>query len=359
MGKLVMMMLALVLLSSAASAQTVTYGWEDGQTVLSLYGAGDPPIIVANVGAPDPVHGGASSLLLEDNCPSGTPQAYLAFIIGLQDGDEVTASFWRYDTTPSGSPSCRIWGHWNDTFCDIDGYDGSASGNEDYGPGTGWDETAWTYTVADGHTGLVIECRTYSNPGDSVYIDDMTITAPDHAVIFTPGSPPTGIDLEVSSVWVDIVGDSLQIGATVTLYTCDVDQDDVETAIEYLVDAAPFRTAAYVARDLYQGTCRQQAYDECNLGTCLSILRWDPVYMTGEVVEGTCTRSGFDCVCAYDSDESIPDKLEYVMQNNVTVTIDPEGMVPELNEMNNSMTVEIGPTATQPSTWGAIKSLYR
>jgi subtilase family serine protease len=64
-------------------------------------------------------------------------------------------------------------------------------------------------------------------------------------------------------------------------------------------------------------------------------------------------------VCAYDSDESIPDKLEYVMQNNVTVTIDPEGIVPELNEMNNSMTVEIGPTATQPSTWGAIKSLYR
>jgi len=153
MSRLLLTTLALVVLCSAASAQTVTYGWEDGQTVLSLYGDGTPPIIVTNVGAPDPVHGGSRSLLLEDNSPSGTPQAYVAFIVGLQDGDEVTASFWRYDTTPSGSPSCRIWGHWNNTFCDIDGYDGSASGNDDYGPGTGWDETSWTYTVGAGQAG--------------------------------------------------------------------------------------------------------------------------------------------------------------------------------------------------------------
>lgn len=359
MSRLLLMMLALALLCSAASAGTVTYGWEDGATVLSLYGDGTPPIIVTNVGAPDPVHGGSYSLLLEDNSPTGTPQAYLAFIVGLQDGDEVTASFWRYDTTPGASPSCRVWAHWNDTFCNIDGYNGSASGNDDYGPGTGWDETSWTYTVADGHTGLVIECRTYSNPGDSVWIDDMTITAPDHAVIFTPGYPPAGIDLEVTDVWVDCDGDSLQIGATVTLYTCDADQEDVETVIEYLVDAAPFRTAAYVARDLYQGTCRQQPYTDCPLGTCVPILRWDPVYMVGEVVEGSCGQVGWECYCAYPSDESIPDKLQYVMQNNVTVTVDPYGDLRELNEMNNSLTVEIGPTANRPSTWGTIKSMYR
>ena len=359
MSKVLVITLALLVLSSAASAQTVTYGWEDGETVLGLYGDGTPPIIATNVGAPDPVHGGASSLLLEDNSPSGTPQAYVAFIVGLQDGDEVTASFWRYDMTPVGAPSCRIWGHWNDTFCDIDGYDGSAGGNEDYGPGTGWDETSWTYTVADGHTGLIIECRTYSNPGDSVYIDDMTITAPDHAVVFTPGYPPTGIDLEMTDVWVDHVGDSLAIGATFTLYTCDVDHEDVEMVLEYLVDAQPVRTAAYTARDIYQGTCRQQPYTDCPLGTCVSILRWDPEYMVGELIEGSCAPSGFECYCAYPSDDSVPDKIEYVMQNNVTVTIDPAGAVPELNEMNNSMTVEIGPTANKASTWGTIKSMYR
>jgi hypothetical protein len=123
---------------------------------------------------------------LEDNSPTGTPQAYIAWIVGLTDGDEVTASFWRYDTTPGGAPSCRIWAHWNDDPSDVMGHDGSASGNNDYGPGTGWDETEYTWTVADGHTGLVIECRTYSGPGDIVWIDDLTVTAPETATIYTP-----------------------------------------------------------------------------------------------------------------------------------------------------------------------------
>ena len=38
----------------------------------------------------------------------------------------------------------------------------------------------------DGHTGLVIEFRTYSSPGDVVWVDELEVTAPDHAVIITP-----------------------------------------------------------------------------------------------------------------------------------------------------------------------------
>jgi hypothetical protein len=62
----------------------------------------------------------------------------------------------------------------------------SAGGNSDYGPGLGWDVTDWNWTVTDGHTGLVIECRVYSNPGDTVWIDDFQVTAPDHCWIQTP-----------------------------------------------------------------------------------------------------------------------------------------------------------------------------
>lgn len=173
-----------VVLASAAYAGTETCGWEGTGTVLGLYGSGDPPIIVSLVS--DPVHSGAQALRLEDNSPTGTPQAFVAWVVGLADGDEVTAGVWRYDTTPGASPSCRIWAHWNDDPGDVMGYNGSAGGNSDYGPGTGWDLTEYTWTVADGHTGLVIEVRTYSSPGDVVWVDDLTVTAPETSTIYTP-----------------------------------------------------------------------------------------------------------------------------------------------------------------------------
>jgi len=166
----------LVLCAGVVSAQqTETCGWEDaGTTIIGNYG----DIIATNVGAPDPVHTGSRSLKLEDNAASGTPQAFVAWITGLSDGDVVDATFWRYDTTPGTSPSCRIWAHWNDDPADINGYAGSADGESDYGPGTGWDQTGYSWTVADGHTGLVIEVRTYSSAGDIVWIDDLEVTIP-------------------------------------------------------------------------------------------------------------------------------------------------------------------------------------
>ncbi|MBD3278655.1 MAG: hypothetical protein GF388_10165 [Candidatus Aegiribacteria sp.] len=183
----------LLIAGLAVADITETYGWEGTDTILASYGDIDAEI------ATDPVHGGSQSLHLTDQAASGTPQAYIAWITGLVDGDEVTASFWRYDTTPGASPSCRIWGHWNDDPGDINGYNGSASGNSEYGPGTGWDETSYTWTVVDGHTGLVIECRTYSSPGDEVWIDDMTVTAPDGTTIILPGE----LALEAGT-WADI-----------------------------------------------------------------------------------------------------------------------------------------------------------
>ncbi len=161
---------------------TENYGWEDTDTILGNYGD-----IIATI-ATDPVHSGSQSLRLEDAAASGTPQAFVAWVVGLQNGDEVTGSFWRNDTTPGAPPSCRIWGHWNDDPVDINVYSGSASGQSDYGPGTGWDEATYTWIAADDHTGLVIECRTYSSAGDIVWIDDMTIVAPDHATIYIPGT---------------------------------------------------------------------------------------------------------------------------------------------------------------------------
>jgi len=179
---------ALALSAVANPLPSIGCWWEDeSTTVLGLYGDGDPPIIVTNVTAPDPVFDGDRSLRLVDNAESGTPQAFLAYVWGLEDGDHVIAGFWRYDDTPGGSPSCRIWGHWNDELPDNpDGYSGSAGGNSDYGPGTGWDYVEHDWEVVDGHTGLVIEIRIYSNAGDTIWIDNFEVLPPDDCVVQTP-----------------------------------------------------------------------------------------------------------------------------------------------------------------------------
>ena len=177
-----LLVLALLFAASqfAFAATTVTYGWEGTQTILGNYGD-----VIATIDT-DPVHGGSQSLKLVHDGDTATPQAYIGWVVGLSDGDEVTASFWRYDTTPSAAPSCRIWGGWNDDPNDITAYNGSASGQTEYGPGTGWDLAEYTWTVEGGHQGLVIQVRTYSDPGDTVWIDDLTITAPETAEIRTP-----------------------------------------------------------------------------------------------------------------------------------------------------------------------------
>ena len=173
-----------MLFAVSALANPIAVDWECHYTVLGLYGTGDPPMIATNVTAP--VHGGERALELEDNSPSGTPQAYIAWLKNLQAGDVIYASVWRYDTTPGASPSGRIWAHWNDDPNDLFGYAGSASGNSDYGPGEGWDMTDYTWDCDGTHTGMVIELRTYSSPGDTVWFDDLFIDAPAHVEIITP-----------------------------------------------------------------------------------------------------------------------------------------------------------------------------
>ena len=168
------------------------YGWEDLGTILGFSGSCNPPVLASNVIMPELAHGGIGVLQLESLCLSGQTQAYLAYIFGLQDGDVVYCGFWRHDTTPGATPSCQIWAHWNDSFPpDVNGYNGSAGGNPDFGPGAGWDMTDWSWTVSGGHTGLVIECNIESYAGGTVWVDDMHIRVPLHATVLVPGSGST------------------------------------------------------------------------------------------------------------------------------------------------------------------------
>ncbi len=173
----------------APAQQTQTYGWEDGGfTSLGTYGNVGVQEVVTDV-----VHSGTYALHMTEDPVGGTPQVFLAWVGGLQDGDQITCSFWTYDDTPGASPSSRIWGHYT-TSDDITNYTGSAGGNDTYSAGNGWEEQSFTWTF-DGsdpdHQAFVLEFRMYSSTGAVDYwVDDVTVTAPEYAQIIFPNMNP-------------------------------------------------------------------------------------------------------------------------------------------------------------------------
>ncbi len=180
----------------AVSANAATYGWEDGVgTILGSYGNLANPTNVS-----DFVHTGNHALRVTEDPVGGTPQAYIAWITGLTDGDTIDASFFGYDDTPGASPSLRIWGHYT-TSGDITDYHGSAGGNSDYTAGTGWDEVAWSWTF-DSNGGerdaLVIEARLYSGSDPTDYwIDDVTVTTSSSTAVIHFAPEPASLVLLV------------------------------------------------------------------------------------------------------------------------------------------------------------------
>jgi hypothetical protein len=214
---------------------TYDYGWENGGTLLGAYGNLSAAANVAS--GMDPIgpttvtpHGGSAMLQVTESPHSGTPQGYVAFIENLVEGDEVTASFWGWDSTPGASPSLRIWGHYA-VSGDIENYQGSAGGNNTYTDGTGWSQLSYTWTFDDGadppdppaRDAMVIEVRLYSTPSDGDYstdywIDDVQVIAPDAATVTFPAGTTAvrmasfGVSPEASGLSLGLV---LAFGAVV------------------------------------------------------------------------------------------------------------------------------------------------
>ena len=175
-------------------SMTETYSWENGGTILGSYGN---LVDAENVGPTDGIapHDGDYMLTVSESPIDGTPQAFVAWVTDISNGDEITACFYGYDTTAGTSPSMRIWGSWS-AKDDINSYAGSADGNEEYTDGTGWDQVCHTFSTSqenweDGEA-LVIQVRLYSSssgPDPTKYFIDMleVTTNSSTATIHFPG----------------------------------------------------------------------------------------------------------------------------------------------------------------------------
>ena len=191
-----MLISAMGLVSASSQALTVNYGWEDGGTILGGFSSDH----LSHTNTDALAHSGNRALLIEDNdaADNDTAQSYVAWINGLQTGDQVSVDFWAWDaSTGNSAPSVRIWAHYTDNPNDVTDYDGSASGNNTYNIGEStWDNVShtWTFDAASSFggdaTGLMIEARFYDSSTTTTgaaLIDDLTVTVSrETAIITTP-----------------------------------------------------------------------------------------------------------------------------------------------------------------------------
>ncbi|MFO7609908.1 MAG: hypothetical protein R6X35_12070 [Candidatus Krumholzibacteriia bacterium] len=188
MKKLLLLALVLTLPASALAQQrTDCYGWENGETILGSYNT--EYLYVAN--STEHAYEGTRSLEVRETGGTTTPQAWVAWLPEVALGDVVTATIQTWDTTPTASPSVRIWASWTQPGGAITSYAGSADGSPDYSGGADWVELSWTWTVGavDAGKGLLIQIRPYGG-GDfteSSWVDHLCVTHPVSTRLEFPG----------------------------------------------------------------------------------------------------------------------------------------------------------------------------
>ena len=181
--------ISLLLLISISIAEN--YSWEDGEgTILGSYYAIDSYENIESTDSVDP-YDGARMLKVVNGASDDTERGYLAWITDISSGDQITASYYAYDINAEGEyPKQRIWAHWTDNN-DIDSYEGSASGPDNYSSGPGWSKLEHTWSTSDGWAegyALCIEARFYSSDSEENLIDLIEVTTTSQtATIHLPG----------------------------------------------------------------------------------------------------------------------------------------------------------------------------
>ena len=180
-----------------------TYSWEDGGTILGTYGG--TVSSSENVSSTDEIdpYEGDYMLKVTTGADEDTEQVFIGWVTNLSSGDEITACFYGYDDTPAAKPSFRIWGSWSANN-DINAYAGSASGNEDYTAGTGWDQVCHTWsTLTSGNwdegEALVIQARMYSDEAVDYFIDLISVETTSNTATINFPEPVEGLIADAGS----------------------------------------------------------------------------------------------------------------------------------------------------------------
>jgi len=196
MKKLTIVSLVIVAMAATATAVPVTCTYDWSGTANYLGCEGDQ--LTAQVSnAANRTGSAGDGLILKKTAGTSSQypyaRGYLAAIWNLEAGDQVTVTMWRMDLG-TGYPYFRLYAHYNDMLQraqsadgqDMSVDDGNCLGTASFGSQTGWEQVSHTWTIEEGHNGLVIDAAIWGDVNDEIWIDDLQVIVPDHADVRMP-----------------------------------------------------------------------------------------------------------------------------------------------------------------------------
>ena len=168
-----------------AGTFSVNYGWENNPAEAALGIRVVAPGGMTAEATDALARHGKYSLLLTEDPEFGTPEAYIAHVKNLETGDQVTVTVF-INPYSDGLAKGRLWAHYS-TDSDPDTVLLNADGNYQYAEMWTWNSLSFTWTVPAGYTALVPKIRLFSLGQNYLFVDDVTVTVPKHAVVVLPG----------------------------------------------------------------------------------------------------------------------------------------------------------------------------
>ena len=170
-------------------------GWED-TSADAVFGTFGNVSDFGYTSAPDPVYDGNHSMFMTEDPLSSTPNAVVAWVSGIEAGDEITATMWFRGMDVGGSTAkARLWGaYYEDT--DTSTYKSSAGGPSGFaGENETWESMTYTWT-SNGSTSIFgLQVRIYSyGDNNMIWGDNLEISVNnDNATIEVAGSASTPV----------------------------------------------------------------------------------------------------------------------------------------------------------------------
>jgi hypothetical protein len=167
------------------------------------------------------------------------------------------------------------------------------------------------------------------------------------------------IDLAVTNInYTSVSPESANVEAEIQLATAD-SIGSVLTDVRFYLDGIPVGSVVYDVTPTAPGPCELLG-PPCE-GYCA------PANINGNWTEGFCAQFQkpniepplYYCVCVYLTLKPMIAGKPTGEPVTCTATVDYDDAVEETDESNNSMTIFVGPTATNGTSWGLLKSLYR
>ncbi len=156
------------------------------------------------------------------------------------------------------------------------------------------------------------------------------------------------VDLSVTSLNYDEVSPGMiSFQAQIQLASFG-DGDAFVTEVRFLLDGVPVTSVPLAVGDRTAGSCSTNVPPDCD-GSCPTIM------IDGSSVDGVCVDYQDECVCLYLQTVNSPE-VPFSDGDQLTAVVDPDNLVEETDEDNNSFD---GPVDSGLASWGTMKALYR